>query len=119
MPITATRRISVSEASAGTVNSATSWIPTDIHQTPFNIGFAVTKLGGGNVTFRIQHTFDDIFNANATAQTGGVQVFTHPDFTAATVSKDGNYAYGVRAVRMLIVSACGSSTCDFDLVQVG
>ena len=119
MPITATRRISVSQASAGTINSATSWIPCDIHQTPFNIGFGVTKLGGGDVTFRVQHTFDNIFDPDATAATGGVQVFTHPDFTAANASKDGNYAYGVRAVRMLIVSACGSATCDLDLIQVG
>lgn len=119
MPITATRRLTFNEASAGTVNTATSWIPTDIHQTPFNIGFAVTKLGGGDATFQVQHTFDNIFDANATAAVGGVQVFTHPDFTAANASKDGNYAYGVQAVRMRVVSACGSSICDFDLVQVG
>lgn len=122
MPITATRSITTgvfgvsTSGSAGTVNTASSWIPTDIHLTPFNVGFGVT-INGEGIVYRVQHTFDNVFDPDVTAK--GIQIFNHPDFTAASVSKDGNYAYGVRAIRLLAVSASGSAAAELDLIQVG
>jgi len=114
MPVYATKTITVDTVS-GTATSVTSdWIPTNIHQTPFNIGFAAVKDGGGDLTFRVEHTFDNIFDPDVTPN-----VFVHEDVSAESASKDGNYAYGVRAVRVAIVSASGSSRVALTLIQSG
>ena len=114
MPVYATKSVSVSAASATALSTATGWIPTDIHSTPFNLGFGVVKTGTGDITFRVEHTFDDVFDDSVTPTT-----FIHEDVSAASASIDGNYAYGVRAVRLATVSASGTSTVAITVVQAG
>ena len=74
------------------------WIPFDTYANPFNIGFGCVVTGTANYT--VQHTFDD----PASSPTA----FDHPDIAAQTTSKDGNYAYPVRAIRLKINSGTGS-----------
>lgn len=114
MPVTASRSITVVTASGTAISTSSSWIPLNIHQTPFNVGFGVDKQGGGDVTFRIEHTFDNVFDPDITPA-----VFTHADVSAASADIDGNYAFAVRAVRLAVVSASGSSTTALKVVQAG
>ncbi len=114
MPIIGTKTITVNTAS-GTATSVTSdWIPTNLLETPFNVGFGVVKSGGGEVTYRVEHTFDNIFDPDVTPTS-----FIHADVTAETGNVDGNYAFGVRAIREAIVSASGSSSLTLTTIQAG
>lgn len=114
MPVTVTREISVSTASATAASTASGWIPLDIHQTPFNVGFGVVKTGTGDITFRVEHTFDNIFDPSVTPV-----AFVHEDVSAASANIDGNYAFGIRAMRIASVSASGVAGASLRVVQVG
>lgn len=103
-----------SEVTTVATATATRWIPLDQFETPFNVGFGVVKSGGGNRTFSVQHTFDNIFDPNVTPS-----AFTHADVTAATASIDGNYAFPVAAVRLNVASGSGSAQCRFVVRQTG
>jgi hypothetical protein len=115
MPVTATRSLTVSVTAVSTaVGTSSSWIPLDIFETPFNVGFGLVHSGAGGMTFRVEHTFDDVFDTDVTPV-----AFTHEDVSAATTNIDGNYAFGIRAMRVTVVSACGSSSVSLRVVQVG
>jgi len=96
------------------VGSATTsaWIPVDDNKNPFNIGFGVT-LGSAVLTYKVQHTFDNVQDSTVTAV-----AFDHPDVTGKTVNTDGNYAFPVRAIR-LNVTAYTSGAAVLTLIQAG
>lgn len=96
------------------VSSAASspWISVNHRLNPFNIGFGVS-LGAGVMTYKVQHTFDDVQDAAVTPV-----AFDHPDVTGKTVNTDGNYAFPVRAIR-LTVTAYTSGTATLTLIQAG
>lgn len=114
MPITASRSITVVTASGTAVTTSSTWIPLDIHSTPFNVGFGVVKTGTGDVTFRVEHTFDNIFDSSVTPT-----AFIHDDVSAKSANIDGNYAFAVRAARITFVSASGTVGATFTVVQAG
>ena len=114
MPVKAVRQIIVSTASGTAISTASPWIPTNLHQTPFNVGFGAIVHGAGDITYRVEHTFDNIFDPNVSAR-----VFTHEDVSAESASKDGNYAFGVRAIRLAVVSASASAGVELTVIQVG
>ena len=114
MPLTATKQIIVSTVSGTSVGTSTGWIPTDLFETPFNVGFGVVKTGGGDVTFKVEHTFDNVQNSSVTPT-----AFTHDDVSAATGNIDGNYAFPCRAIRLTVVSASGSVGATLTVLQAG
>lgn len=83
-------------------------IPMDTLQVPFNVGFAVVLTG--TATYTVEHTFDDIL--------GGVTPTWFPNSVVAaqTTSKDGNYAFPVRAIR-LNVTAWTSGNVTLTIAQ--
>jgi hypothetical protein len=100
------RPITVSQTGAG--SSAT--IPVDHYQTPFNIGMGVTV--SGTVNYTIQHTFDNVQDSAVTPTW-----FSHPTLASLTAAADGNYAFPVRAIKILQNS--GSGTTTLTLIQAG
>lgn len=96
------------------VGSATTsaWISLDTSTTPFNVGFGVT-LGTAVLTYKVQHTFDNVQDSTAT-----ITAFDHPDVTGKTVNTDGNYAFPIRAIR-LNVTAYTSGSAVLTLIQAG
>jgi hypothetical protein len=82
----------------------------DIHRNPFNVGVGVVV--SGTVNYTIQHTFDDVFDSTVTPTW-----FNHPSLTAQAVSADGNYAFPIRAVKILVNSGTGSATAT--VIQAG
>lgn len=103
----------ISTASGTAISTASRWLPLAQYDSPFNVSFGVIKHGQ-DITFRVQHTFDNVFDPNVSAR-----AFTHADVTAATVSTDGNYAYPVAAVRVQTVSASGSAGVELIVRQTG
>lgn len=114
MPVYAAKTLIVTTASGTAISSATGWIPTDIHSTPFNVGFGVVVNGTRDVTFRVEHTFDNVFNSSVTPT-----AFVHEDVSAANANSDGNYAYPVRAIRLAFVSASGTASATITVIQAG
>ncbi len=84
-----------------TVSSAASsaWIPLDYKQNPFNIGLGCVVSAGGSLTYKVQHTFDDVFDTSVTPT-----AFDHSSVTGETTSTDGNYAFPVRAIRLTVTA---------------
>ena len=76
--------------------------------TPCNIGFGV--IVSGTVNYTIQHTFDDPASGFATW-------FPHPTIAAQIANADGNYAFPITGVKVLVNSGSGSATLK--LVQAG
>ena len=104
----AVRHTALVSGSAGT-NGA--WVPLDTYQNPFSIGFGVRVSGTGDITYSVQHTFD---NALAVAP---VTAFDHPEVSGRTISMEGNYAFPVNAIRLRITAASGAANATLDVIQ--
>ena len=100
------RAIIVSKTASG--SSAT--IPLDTYENPFNVGLGVVVAG--TVNYTIQHTFDDVQDAAVTPVW-----FSHPTLAALAVNADGNYAFPVRAIKILVNSGAGTATAT--IIQAG
>lgn len=100
------RAITISKT--GTGSSALA--PMDTYKTPFNIGIGVVVAG--TVNYTIQHTFDDVFDPAVTPV-----FFSHPTLAALAVNADGNYAFPVRAIKVLVNSGSGTATAT--IIQAG
>lgn len=98
-----------------TVSSAASSaaLPLSYGTRDFGVGFGCVVSGGASLTYKVQHTFDDIFNPSVTPTW-----FDHSSVVSQTVNKDGNYAFPVAAVR-LTVTAYTSGSVTLTLLQQG
>ena len=76
--------------------------------SPFNVGFGVVV--SGTVDYTVQHTFDD-------PAIGFSTWFSHPTIAGETTNQDGNYAFPVTGIKLLVNSGSGSATLN--LVQAG
>ena len=76
--------------------------------SPFNVGFGV--IVDGTVNYTVQHTFDD-------PSVGFTTWFDHPSVAALAADADGNYAFPVTGIKVLVNSGGGSVTLK--LVQAG
>ncbi len=76
--------------------------------SPFNVGFGVTV--SGNVTYSVQHTFDD-------PGVGFTTWFSHPTIASKTDAQDGNYAFPVTGIKLLVTSGNGAATMS--VIQSG
>ena len=101
-------------ATAGAGGDVTRWVPLDIFETPHNVAFGVTISNSGAAVFRVEHTFDNVLSADVSAVS-----FIHDEVSAANGNIDGNYAFGVRATRLAVVSVSASCNIAFRGVQVG
>lgn len=91
-------------------------IPLDQYQTPFNVGVAVTLSVGAALTYKVQHTFDDVFAPGF--DPGTATWFDHATITGKTASFEGNYSFPVSAIR-LNVTPWTSGTATINVLQSG
>jgi hypothetical protein len=96
----------ITVSKTGTGSSASIVMNTDI--SPFNVGFGV--IVDGTVNYTVQHTFDD-------PSVGFTTWFDHPSVAALAADADGNYAFPVTGIKVLVNSGGGSVTLK--LVQAG
>jgi len=95
-----------SVSKTGTGSSSALVMNTNI--SPFNVGFGVTV--SGNATYTVQHTFDD-------PGVGFTTWFSHPTIASKTDAQDGNYAFPVTGIKLLVSS--GNGTATMSVVQSG
>ena len=94
----------VSKTGTGSSDS----IVMNTNATPFNVGFGVIVTG--TVNYTVQHTFDD--------PASGFSVwFDHPTIASQAANADGNYAFPVTGIKVLVNS--GGGTATLKLVQAG
>jgi hypothetical protein len=103
------RRIVLTQTGAG----ASAVSPMNLNTSPFNVGFGV--IVSGTVNFTVQHTFDDVFSPSFNA--GTATWFPHPTIAGQVANADGNYAFPVTAIRLLVNS--GGGTATLVLLQAG
>lgn len=92
-----------------TGTGASNPIVMNLNATPFNVGFGVVATG--TVTYTIQHTFDNLGNG------GFVTWYPHPTIAAKSDNQDGNYAFPVSGIRVLVTA--GAGTADVTVIQAG
>ena len=90
----------------GTGSSSALVMNTNI--SPFNVGFGV--IATGTVTYTVQHTFDD-------PAVGFNVWYSHPTIAAKTDNQDGNYAFPVTGIKVLVTAGTGTATLN--LIQAG
>lgn len=93
-------------AKTGAGSSSALVMNTNI--SPFNVGFGVVV--DGTVNYTIQHTFDD-------PAVGFTTWFSHPTIASQAANADGNYAFPVTGIKVLVNS--GGGTATLKLVQAG
>ena len=76
--------------------------------SPFNVGFGVVVAD--TVDYTVQHTFDD-------PAIGFTTWFDHPTVFELAVNSDGNYAFPVTGIKILVNS--GGGTATMNLLQAG
>ena len=81
----------------------------NLDSTPFNVGFGVTITG--TPTYTVQHTFDNPWTTTSPVW------FDHPTVAAETTNQDGNYAFPVAAIKVVVTSGTGTATLT--LIQAG
>jgi hypothetical protein len=91
-----------------TGTGSSSAIVTNTNISPFNVGFGVIVTG--TVNYTVQHTFDD-------PATGFSTWFSHPTVASQAANADGNYAFPVTGIKVLVNS--GGGTATLKLVQAG
>lgn len=94
----------VSQTGVGSSNN----IVVNTNVSPVNIGFGVVVTG--TVTYTVQHTFDD-------PAVGFSTWFSHPTVVDETTNQDGNYAFPVTGIKLLVTA--GSGTAALKLIQAG
>lgn len=101
-----------------TVASATSSpvVPLDQYCDPFNVSVAVTLSAGANLTYTVEHTYDDV--QSPTFDPATATWFPNTALSAKTASTEGNYILPVSALR-LRVSAYTAGTATLNVLQAG
>lgn len=97
-----------------TVGSATTSpiLPVDWRSKNFNLGIGCVISAGANLVYKIQHTFDNIFDSTVTPVW-----FDHLVMTGLVANKDGNYDVPVQAVRLNVTSYTSGSVTMTLLAQ--
>jgi hypothetical protein len=88
-------------------------IPMNWKANPFSVAIGCVVSAGGTLTYKVQHTFDNIQDSTVTPTW-----FDHETITGKTASDDGNYAFPVRAIR-LNVTAYTNGSVTMTLIQSG
>ena len=94
------------DAADATGSSSPAVMNTNV--SPFNVGFGVVVTG--TVTYTVEHTFDD-------PGIGFTNWFPHPTIADKSTDQDGNYAFPVTGIKVLVTA--GDGTATMNLIQAG
>ena len=113
MPVFSTVTVTAVSTVAAT---SSRWVPLNRGAGEFKVGFqVVVTSGAGNLTYKVQHTMDDVFDATITPT-----AFDHSTVSGKTASFHGSYDYPITAIRLTVVSGSmgGSGTDPFAVMTV-
>lgn len=110
--------VTVDDDTAGAITVGTSqvastqWYPLDTLRNPTNIGIRITQ--DGTATWTIEHTLEAVMRS-----TGPFRVGEHDTLVSQSASAQGNYGYGVAAIRLTTEAYTNPATLTLDIVQSG
>ena len=81
--------------------------------SPVDVGFGVVKTGTGDVTFTVQHCFDDLSVSSSATW------FDHSDVSGKTASIDGSYKGAITGIRLRVTDVSGAFVTTLKVVQAG
>ena len=92
-----------------TVSSQTTSnpIPVDERAAVFQISVACVISSGASLTYKVQHTFEDVFASTFNPATA--TWFDHPNIVNETGTKEGTYSSPVMAIRLNVTSYSSGS----------
>lgn len=93
-----------------TTTGSSSSLVMNTNISPFNVGFGVVV--SGTVNYTVQHTFDNPAD-------GFTTWYAHPTIASKTDNQDGNYAFPVTGIKLLVNSGTGTFSATLNLVQAG
>ncbi len=97
-----------------TVSSATTSAPIPINwRLPGHFSVGIGCVATGTATYKVQHTFDDLFNPLITPTW-----FDNTEGSQVNVNQDFNYAFPITGVR-LNVTAWTSGTVTMTVISGG
>jgi hypothetical protein len=92
----------MARATSVTVGEAASSATIPINWRADNFGVSIVCVVDGDLTYKVQHTVDDIY---ALAASGGTPTWLdHSSLTSKTANADGNYAFPITAVRLTVTA---------------
>jgi hypothetical protein len=83
------------------------WIPLNATYSDETVAIGCTLSSDGNLTYAVQHTYDDVFSDTFTED--GAAVFTHADLTGETDNQEGNYTTIPTAMRLAVTAHTAGS----------
>ena len=96
---------------------------TDIDRTPFNVGIGVTvNSTAAAPAWNIEHTFDYLGNLSSNFVgflASAATWFQHSTLSGQSSNANGNYAFGVSAVRLNVTAGSSIQTVTMTLVPTG
>ena len=100
------RPVTLAQTGAG----SSAICPMNLNATPFSVGIGVVV--SGTVTYSIQHTFSNVFDTAVTPVW-----FNHSTLVGQAANADGNYAFPVTAIKVLVTAGTGTATAT--ILQAG
>lgn len=86
-------------------------VPLNYVHTPFSVSLGIVLTG--TINYTVQHVFNDIFAAAPSTYTW----FPHITLVTSTSNGNSNYAFPVRATRLLVNSVTAGATIAFTINQ--
>lgn len=93
---------------------ATDPVPMNQYTSPFNVGFGCDVTG--SATYTVQHTFDNVFASDFTPS--AAKWYNHSTVSGVSTDQDGNYAFPVSAIR-LVLSGGSTGSVKMTILQAG
>jgi hypothetical protein len=96
-----------------TLSTVTNSDPVMLDWLQASFAVAIGCVATGTVNYKVQHTFDDQAAIAANTATW----FDHSSLVNKTASSDGNYAFPVTAVRLVINSGTPTYSVVMTVIQ--
>lgn len=105
------RIATISFTQTATGASSSNPYPVNWKANNFGIGLGLTMTGSKGIAADVEHSFDDPKGSFTTW-------FKHASLTGKTASADGNYAYPITAIRLVVTAATATGgTTSLQVVQ--
>ena len=121
-------RVTVTGLSSGVAggNQNSSGFPMyfpDLAKTPFSIGIGVTMNSTAAApSYNVEHSFDYLGNLSSNQigfTASNATWFQHSTLSGQSSNSNGNYAFGVSAIRLNVTAGASQQQTTLTLVQAG
>jgi hypothetical protein len=101
--------------------TATGWVPLNVHQENFHVGFSIINLGDGDQpVVRIEGTMSNTIAETSIASTRIFALVSAPETSLKGTTVLGEISFPTKSIRLTTVTGgSGSSVLEFNVLQTG